>query len=166
VKLLTYRQNLPFWFPIACPFVLELSVVCSLLIEVNKIVEMKKSRMIPNELLHSIDIANTLNGGTSQPIVDLQQYEHYREVKCKVPGIADTSLQVEITNNFLSIFYTQEFKSNEVGIQVPRIVYHKPIPYFIDVAAISAIVVDGFLCVTLPFNELANGYHKKISIQE
>jgi hypothetical protein len=46
------------------------------------------------------------------------------------------------------------------------VVYHKAIPYFIDVANISATVEEGFLCVTLPFNKLANGYHKKISVQE
>jgi HSP20 family molecular chaperone IbpA len=134
--------------------------------EVNKIVQMKKSRLIPTELLHSIDITNTIGGGVSQPIIELKQHEDHREIKCKVPGVAESSLQVEVINNFLSIFYPQYFLSNGVGIQAPKIVYHKAIPYFVDVANISATVDEGFLSVTLPFNKLANGYRKKISVKE
>ncbi|MCA4895972.1 MAG: Hsp20 family protein [Cytophagales bacterium] len=127
---------------------------------------MKKSRLIPVELLHSIDITNTIGGGVSQPIIELKQHEGHREIKCKVPGVAESALQVEVINNFLSIYYTQEFLSNGTSIEIPKVVYHKAIPYFIDVANISATVEEGFLCVTLPFNKLANGYHKKISVQE
>jgi len=126
----------------------------------------KKSRLIPVELLHSIDIANTIGGGVSQPIIELKQHEDHREIKCKVPGVAESALRVEVINNFLSIYYTQEFSSNGTSIEIPKVVYHKAIPYFIDVANISATVEEGFLCVTLPFNKLANGYHKKISVQE
>jgi HSP20 family molecular chaperone IbpA len=134
--------------------------------EVNKIVQMKKSRLIPVELLHSIDITNTIGGGVSQPIIELKQHENHREIKCKVPGVAESALQVEVINNFLSIYYTHEFLSNGTNIEIPKVVYHKAIPYFIDVANISAVVEQEFLCVTLPFNKLANGYHKKISVQE
>jgi HSP20 family molecular chaperone IbpA len=135
-------------------------------VEVNKTVQMRKSRLIPIELSQSIDITNTIGGGVSQPIIDLKQHEDYREIKCKVPGVVESVLQVEVINNFLSIYYTQEFLSNETNIEIPKVVYHKAIPYFIDVANISAVVEQGFLCVTLPFNKLANGYHKKISVKE
>ena len=127
---------------------------------------MKKRRMIPEELLHSIDVLNTLHGGTSQPIIKLVQNEHYREVSCKVPGLSELDLKVEIHNNFISIYYSQHLESNETGIQIPRVIYYKPIPYFIDMTGISARIEDHFLCVRLPFNEFANGYHKKISIKD
>lgn len=127
---------------------------------------MKKNRMIPEELLHSINVANTLDGGTSQPILKLAQYENYREIRCAVPGLSDSVLQVEIHNNFLSIYYNQQVKSNEVEIRIPRIVYHKPIPYFIDSANIAAAMEDRFLCVHLPFNELADGEHRKVTISK
>lgn len=127
---------------------------------------MKKSGLIPIELLQSIDITNTIGGGVSQPIIVLKQHEDHREIKCKVPGVVESALQVEVINNFLSIYYTQEFSSNGTSIEIPKVVYHKAIPYFIDVANISATVEEAFLCVTLPFNKLANGYHKKISVQE
>jgi HSP20 family molecular chaperone IbpA len=127
---------------------------------------MKSSKMIPKELLHSIDVANTLNGGMSQPILNLEQYDNYREIRCAVPGLTNSMLQVEIHNNFLSIYYNQQIQSNGIAIQIPRVVYYKSIPYFVDVANISAVMEDRFLCVRLPFNELANGYHKKISIKD
>jgi HSP20 family molecular chaperone IbpA len=127
---------------------------------------MKDRRMISDELLYSIDVLNTLNGGMSEPIVDLQQYENYREIKCTVPGLQEGALQVEIHNNFLSIYYKLSIESDGKEVQIPRVVYYKPIPYFIDVTKISATVEDRFLNVILPFNELANGYHKKISIKD
>jgi len=48
---------------------------------------------------------------------------------------------------------------------VPKVVYNKPIPYFVDAARISATYEHGFLIVTLPYNEMAEGYHRKISIE-
>ena len=139
-------------------------LVCSLLMLQPKKFEMKKSRSIPQELLHSIDVLNTLNGGTSQPILKLQQHTNYREIKCAVPGLAKSVLQVEIHNNFLSVYYTHQLQSNETGIEIPRIVYYKPIPYFVDVANISASMEDRFLCVRLPYNKLAKGFHKKVEV--
>ncbi len=125
-----------------------------------------KRRIIPDELLYSIDVLNTINGGTSEPIVDLHQHENYREIKCAVPGLQEAELQVEIHNNFLSIYYKLPIESDGKVVQLPRVVYYKPIPYFIDVTKISATIEDRFLHVILPFNELANGYHKKISIKD
>lgn len=127
---------------------------------------MKSRKIISDELLYSIDVLNTINGGTSEPIVDLQQYENYREIKCAVPGLQDKALQVEIHNNFLSIYYKLSIESDGKEMQIPRVVYYKPIPYFIDVTKVSATVEDRFLHVILPFNELANGYHKKISVKD
>jgi HSP20 family molecular chaperone IbpA len=127
---------------------------------------MKDRRMISDELLYSIDVLNTLNGGMSEPMVDLQQHENYREIKCAVPGLQEGELQVEIHNNFLSIYYKFSIESDGKEVQIPRVVYYKPIPYFIDVTKISATTEDRFLHVVLPFNELANGYHKKISVKD
>jgi HSP20 family molecular chaperone IbpA len=128
----------------------------------SKKLKMKNRRIISDELLHSIDVLNTLNGGLSEPILNLQQHEDYREIKCTVPGLQSDSLQVDVHNNFLSIHYRISIQSDGKEIQVPRIIYNKPIPYFVDVSKISANVEDGFLRVVLPFNELANGYHKRI----
>jgi hypothetical protein len=40
------------------------------------------------------------------------------------------------------------------------------VPYFIDINKINARLEEEELIVKLPFNKLANGYHKDIKINE
>jgi HSP20 family molecular chaperone IbpA len=127
---------------------------------------MKSNRMISDELLYSIDVLNTISGGMSEPIIELQQYENYREIKCAVPGVQEDALQVEVHNNFLSVYCRLKIETAGKQVQVPRVIYNKPIPYFIDATKISANKEGRYLYVTLPYNELANGYHKRISIND
>ncbi len=57
------------------------------------------------DLLTSVDVLNTLHGGISEPVVTLRQQAAGREVHVRVPGISRDSMQVEIHNNVLSVFY-------------------------------------------------------------
>ena len=129
----------------------------------NKYV-MKKRKFASNELLASMDVLNTLNGGVSEPAMVLKQFPDHREIRLKVPGVNEENLKVEVHNNTLSVFYTFHIQSDNLPIHVPKVVYNKPIPYFVDAARISASYEDGFLIVTLPYNEMAEGYHRKVSI--
>ena len=125
---------------------------------------MKTRRLISNELLASIDVLNTLSGGISEPLMQLKQFQDRREIRVRVPGVQEKNLKVEIHNNTLSVFYTISLESDGTQIEVPKVVYNKPIPYFVDATRIAATYGDGFLIVTLPFNEMAEGYHRKVSI--
>ena len=125
---------------------------------------MKERKFASNELLASIDVLNTLNGGVSDPQMVLKQFQDHREIRLKVPGVNEENLKVEVHNNILSVFYTFNIQSGDLPIHVPKVVYNKPIPYFVDAARISATYEDGFLIVTLPYNEMAEGYHRKVSI--
>jgi|SRR5882762_4245552 len=125
---------------------------------------MKTRKFISNELLASIDVLNTVNGGVSEPQLTLKQFQDHREVQLKVPGVKEENIKVEIHNNILSVFYNFHLQSAGLPIQVPKVVYNKPIPYFVDAARITALYEDGFLIVTLPYNEMAEGYHRKVSI--
>ena len=122
--------------------------------------------LISRELLNSINVLNTLNGGMSEPKLLLQHLENHREVGVSVPGVNNESLQVEIHNNVLSIFYLFQMESNKNSIQIPKFVYSKVIPYFIDSEKITASVDGNYLRVKLPFNKLANGDHRKITINQ
>ena len=126
---------------------------------------MKARKLISNELLASIDVLNTLNGGVSEAQMKLKQFQDYRKIRVKVPGVSQENLKVEIHDNMLSVFYTFHLQSDGVWIEVPKVVYNKSIPYFVDASRITASYQDGFLIVTLPFNELAEGYHRKVSIE-
>ncbi|HLZ15396.1 MAG TPA: Hsp20/alpha crystallin family protein [Cyclobacteriaceae bacterium] len=125
---------------------------------------MKTRKFVSPELLASIDVLNTLNGGVSESQLNLKQLKDHREIRLKVPGVSEESLKVEIHNNTLSVFYEFHLRSNGVVIEVPKVVYNRPIPYFVDANRISASYHDGFLVVTLPYNSLAEGYHRQISI--
>jgi len=125
---------------------------------------MKARKLISTELLTSIDVLNTLNGGVSEPHMSIKQFQDHREVRVKVPGVAEENLKVEIHNNILNIFYSVNLQAASEWIEVPRVIYNNPIPYFVDSPRITATYEDNFLIVTLPFNSLAEGYHREVSI--
>ena len=118
------------------------------------------------DLMTSIDVLNTLNGGLSEPQLHMSHQEDYREICLKVPGIKEEDVRVEVHNNNLSIFYFINIVSNQKLIQLPRYVYNRNVPYYIDIKKINARVEDDQLIVKLPFNKLANGYHKEIKINQ
>jgi HSP20 family molecular chaperone IbpA len=118
------------------------------------------------DLVTSIDVLNTVNGGVSEPKLNLNHYEEFREIRLRVPGIRKEDLHVEVHNNSLSIYYYLNMVSAEKLIQLPKFVYSKNVPYFIDISKINARLENEELVVKLPFNRLANGYHKEIKINQ
>jgi len=113
-------------------------------------------------LITSVDVMNTLNGGRTEPVVKLTQFTNSREVRVKVPGIDPEKIEVEITENRVVIFYMISVKSAGKEVAIPYSVYNKQQPYFVDVSKIVAQIEDGELVVTLPYNQLANGYHRRV----
>jgi HSP20 family molecular chaperone IbpA len=114
------------------------------------------------DILTSVDVLNTLHGGTVEPQVSLIQREDSRELHIHVPSIDPTSIEVEINNNMLFVYYAINLTSAGKKLRLPYPVYNKALPYFIDISKIHSAIDDNKLIVTLPFNTLANGYHKKI----
>ena len=117
-------------------------------------------------LLTSVDVMNTVNGGRTEPVVKLAQLTNSREVRVKVSGINPEDIEVEINENRVEIFYLITVKTGGRDLEIPYSVYSKQQPYFIDVSKIVAQVEDGELVVTLPFNKLANGYHRRVKTKE
>lgn len=114
------------------------------------------------DLITSIDVLNTVNGGVSEPQLNLIHYEDSREIRIKVPGIRLDDIHVEVHNNNLSIFYLINIISNDRMVQLPKFIYNRNVPYYIDISKIKAHLEDEELVVKLPFNKLAKGYHKEI----
>jgi HSP20 family molecular chaperone IbpA len=127
---------------------------------------MRRKGIVSDEIVQSIDVANTLNGGISEPRVNLSQFPEYRQVQLYVPGIREENMHVKINNNQLVIYFERQVETRENMITIPFIAYNKSIPYFIDAEKISAHYDDGVLTVQLPFNELADGYHRDIPIDK
>lgn len=124
---------------------------------------MRKIEGITEELLQSIDVLNTLSGGVAEAQVRLSQFPAYRQVELYVPGIPEDQLKAEVHNNQLTIYFNFLIPSLGGEIKMPRVVYNKQIPYFIDSKKIAASFEGNRLIVRLPFNELANGYHRDIT---
>lgn len=117
-------------------------------------------------LITSVDVMNTLNGGRTEPVVKLSQFTNSREVRVKVPGIGPEKIEVEIDENRVSIFYMINVASAGKQVALPYSVYNKQQPYFIDVSKIVAQIEEDELVVTLPYNQLANGYHRRVKTRE
>jgi len=114
----------------------------------------------------SIDVLNTLSGGIAEPQIVYGENDLGREIRLRVPGIGREQMQVEIHNNTLTIYYYLFVPSVEKQVQIPQVVHHKTVPYYIDISKINAVFEEDELVVRLPYNKLANGYHRKIRISE
>ena len=125
---------------------------------------MRRKGFVSDEILQSIDITNTLNGGISEPAVKLSQHPEYRQIELNVPGVAEENMHVKINNNQLMVYFERTVKSRGETVYVPHVVYNKPIPYFVNAKNIRAQYHEGVLIIQLPFNELANGYQRDIPI--
>ncbi|HYI77600.1 MAG TPA: Hsp20/alpha crystallin family protein [Chryseolinea sp.] len=118
------------------------------------------------DLLTSVDVLNTLHGGVSEPQVSVNQLDNSREMRIKVPSIDPESIQVEVTNNRLFVYYVMNIDSAGKNIRLPYAIYNRQLPYFIDIGGINSNVNENQLVITLPYNALADGYHKKIKTKE
>jgi HSP20 family molecular chaperone IbpA len=117
-------------------------------------------------LLTTVDLLNTLNGGVSEPYVSYRERPDGRQVRIRVPGVGKEMLQVEIQNNELNVFYHIPMESSGKKVYLPKEVMSQTLPYFIEIPAIQATYEDNELVVDLPYNELSNGYNRKVPITE
>jgi HSP20 family molecular chaperone IbpA len=117
-------------------------------------------------LLTTVDLLNTLNGGVSEPYISYRERADGRELRIRVPGVSKELLEVEIRDNQLSIFYHIPMESSGKKVFLPKEVLSQTLPFFIEIPAIQASYEDNELVVNLPFNELSNGYMRKIPIAE
>jgi hypothetical protein len=118
------------------------------------------------ELLTSVDVMNTLNGGRTEPAVHITKHDQFREMRVKVPGVDPETIQLEVNDNTVSVYYVRNFVSFDKEVLLPHTVYNQPQPYFIDVTNINAHVEGSELVIQLPFNRLEQGYHKNIPTRE
>jgi HSP20 family molecular chaperone IbpA len=127
---------------------------------------MKSALNLPHELITSIDVMNTLNGGISEPVIRVKKLANQHRITLRVPGLPVDSIKIEIKNNQLVIYYLMTLRSQEQEIQFTRFLYTNAIPYFVDVKNIAATEENGSLVVSLPFNDLSKGYYRDLSIQK
>jgi len=114
------------------------------------------------DLATSIDVLNTLQGGMTEPQVVVQQDGEGRTIRVQVPGIDKELIQVDINNNVLSVHYTIPLQSNDAWVRIPLMIYHKNLPYYIDIRKIHTLAEGKEVVIRLPFNKMAKGYHRTL----
>lgn len=116
------------------------------------------------DILTTVDLLNTLNGGVSEPYVSFRERPDGRELRIRVPGVRKDLLQVEVHDNNLNIFYHIPMETGGQRVLIPKEVLNQALPYFIEIPGIHASFEENELIVKLPFNELSNGYNRKVPI--
>lgn len=117
-------------------------------------------------LLQTVDLLNTLNGGVSEPYVSYRERPDGRQLRVRIPGVSKEMLQVEIQDNQLNVFYHIPMETSGKQVFLPKEVIRQTLPYFIEIPAIQATYEGNELVVDLPYNELSNGYNRKVPIVE
>lgn len=115
------------------------------------------------DILTSVDVLNTLHGGTVEPQVLRIQLEDSQELHVRVPSIDPTSIEVEVNNNRLFIYYAVNLTAAGKELRLPYAIYNNALPYYIDISRIHSTIEGNILVITLPFNTLSKGYHRKIT---
>jgi hypothetical protein len=57
-------------------------------------------------------------------------------------------------------------ESSGKKVYLPKEVVKQTLPYFIEIPGINATYEENELVIKLPFNELSNGYNRKVPIVE
>lgn len=117
-------------------------------------------------ILSTVDLLNTLSGGVSEPYLSYREQAGGREIRIRVPGVRKELLNVEIRDNQLNVFYHIPMETSGKQVFLPKEVVSQTLPYFIEIPAIEASYQGNELVVTLPFNELSDGYNRKVPIVE
>jgi HSP20 family molecular chaperone IbpA len=128
--------------------------------------EAKKMNNKFQHLLTTVDLLNTLNGGVSEPYVSFREHPDGRQLRVRIPGVSKEMLHVEIQDNQLNVFYHIPMETSGRQVFLPKEVVRQTLPYFVQIPAIQATYEGNELVVDLPYNELSNGYNRKIPIVE
>ena len=115
-------------------------------------------------LLTTVDLLNTLNGGVSEPHLSHRDRPDGRQLRIRVPGVSKELLQVEIQDNKLSVYYHIPMETEGKKVFLPKEVINQTLPYFVEIPGIHATFDENELVVNLPYNELSNGYNRKVEI--
>lgn len=130
---------------------------------------MRSSDTWVKNMVVTADLLNTINGGMSKPSFKMSRKEDHYELDVITPGIQGQHLKVEIHNRFISIFHNLSYVSPDHSLQdegAPNIIHLMPIPFDVELDSIHAVYEGKHLTVLMPFNELAEGYHRSVEIDK
>jgi HSP20 family molecular chaperone IbpA len=121
---------------------------------------MQMSNEVTRKLAHIAELASVMSGGVSMPRVNWVREEDRYKLLILVPGVDSQNLSLEVINHHLMVFQNHR----TFRLQVPHLIHRIRVPFDVEVHDIHANLKKGQLIVSLPFNEMAGGYQRRIEI--
>lgn len=132
---------------------------------------MESKIKIPREMLMHIDFSNSINGGTSEPVVQLVKGTDGYQVTVKAPGIDSDDLELEIVKNKMRLYHLLPIFSQDEGREEQWKTIHfistLTIPDGVDADNITAKYDERKrqLVLFLPFNHQQDDFRRKVDIE-
>lgn len=122
---------------------------------------MKIDRALIRNLGQTAFVMNAIDGGTVMPRMSLDKKQDQYIYNLRLPGVSSEDFNVEIDSHNLFIYQLMRLDSE---MEIPYMVKRLVIPAEVNYELITAEFDGGKLKIVMPFNELANGYHRDIEI--
>jgi HSP20 family protein len=129
----------------------------------NKEMKNTKHITVPNSILANIDFANTINGGSVEPHIHIQEQDQAFELTVVIPSLATNALHIEVIDDNLWLYQLLPvLQSAKKQGYIPRTFGNITLPANIDKEHINAHNTEGVWYITLPKNNNTQGYRKTI----
>jgi HSP20 family protein len=125
------------------------------------------NRNLLKQLAHQFDLMNTINGGVSMTLVNVEDFENKTEIKISAPGVRIESFNLYLNNNQLMIFSVlpQDVQENYLPVAIPMFSRTFTLPTYVDEEKIEAIYEEDVLRIVLPFKAGLKDKIRKINIK-
>jgi HSP20 family protein len=119
------------------------------------------------QLAHQFDLMNTINGGVSMTLVNVEDFESKTEIKISAPSVRVESFNLYLNNNKLMIFSVlpQDVQENYLPVAIPMFSRTFTLPAYVDEEKIEAIYEEDVLRIVLPYKAGLKENIRKINIK-
>jgi HSP20 family protein len=126
------------------------------------------NKKLLKQLAHQFDLMNTINGGVSMTLVNVEDFENKTEIKISAPGVRVESFNLYLNNNQLMIFSVlpQDVQENYLPVAIPMFSRTFNLPNYIDEEKIEAIYEEEVLRIVLPYKSGLKENIRKINIRQ
>jgi len=133
---------------------------------------LKTKIQIPQDILSTIDFANTTNGGMSEPVLGISKGEEGYEVRIKAAGLTADSFQIDVLDNRLWVYHLvmlfAERADGMDNLQSARTLGNLFLSNDVNVENIGARYDDETreLRINLPYNQAKRNFRRHIDIEK
>ncbi len=123
--------------------------------------EMRVDKNLTHSLAQSAAVMSVINGGITMPVMSLEKATNKYIFNIQLAGVDPDDFSVEIDSPNLFVYHQMRFDEE---MEVPYMLQRLVIPANVNFEKIRAEFDEKTLRVVMPFNELADGYHRDVDI--